>query len=214
MWSARPAARAPTAGRPGALRLGFALSAGMRVGLYGGSFNPAHEGHAHVARVALRRLGLDRIIWLVSPGNPLKGPRGADGLERRLAEAAAKARGPRMIVSDVEGRLGARYTLDTVRLLKARFPTVRFVWIIGADNLASFHAWRGWTQILHELPVAIVSRRQGAVESRFSPMARRFAGSRLAPSAARGLAAAAPPAWIYLTAPLNPASSTALRNST
>jgi nicotinate-nucleotide adenylyltransferase len=214
MWSARPAARAPAAGRLGALRLGFALSAGMRVGLYGGSFNPAHEGHAHVARVALRRLGLDRIIWLVSPGNPLKGLRGAEGLERRLAEAAAQARGPRMIVSDVERRLGARYTLDTVRLLKARFPSVRFVWIIGADNLASFHAWRGWTQILHELPVAIVSRRQSAVESRFSPMARRFAGSRLAPGAARRLATAPPPAWIYLTAPLNPASSTALRNST
>jgi nicotinate-nucleotide adenylyltransferase len=201
------------AGRPGALRLGFALSAGMRVGLYGGSFNPAHEGHTHVAQVALRRLGLDRIIWLVSPGNPLKGARGAGGLDRRLAGAAHGARSPRMLASDAERRLGARYTLDTVRLLKARFPGVRFVWIMGADNLAGFHAWRGWTQIMRELPVAIVSRRESLVDGRFSPMARRFAGARLASGAARRLATTAPPAWVYLTAPLKHASSTALRNS-
>jgi nicotinate-nucleotide adenylyltransferase len=184
----------------------------MRVGLYGGSFNPAHEGHAHVARVALTRLGLDKIIWLVSPGNPLKGPRGAGELGRRLAGAARQARGPRMLVSDAERRLGATHTLDTVRLLKARYPAVRFVWIMGADNLAGFHAWRGWTRIIAELPVAVVSRRQGGAEGRFSPMARRFAAARLSPSAARRLATAPPPAWVYLTAPLKAASSTALRD--
>ena len=209
-WSA---ARRPVAGRPGALRLGFSLSAGMRVGLYGGSFDPAHEGHAHVARVALRRLGLDKLIWLVSPGNPLKAPRGASELDRRLAGAARRAAGPKMIASDAERRLGARYTLDTVRLFKARFPGVRFVWIMGADNLAGFHAWRGWTRIMGELPVAVVARRAGALKGRFSPMARRFAASRLASGAARRLATAPPPAWIYLTAPLKSASSTALRNS-
>ena len=213
MWSARPAPRPRRAGRPAALRLGFALTAGMRVGLYGGSFNPAHAGHAHVARTAVKRLGLDRLVWLVSPGNPLKGERGAEGLDRRLAEAKARARGRRMIVSDAERRLGSRYTLDTVRLLKARFPGVRFVWIMGADNLATFHAWRGWTQILNEVPVAIVSRPGCAMESRLSPMARRFAGARLASGAARRLAWSTPPAWIYLTAPLNPASSTASRKS-
>ena len=117
-----------------------------------------------------------------------------------------------MIVSDAERRLGSRFTLDTVRLFKARFPAVRFVFIIGADNLASFHAWRGWTRIMAELPVAIVSRRGASKESRFSPMARRFAPWRLAPGAARLLVAARPPAWVYLTAPLNRASSTALRN--
>ena len=153
------------------------------------------------------------MIWLVSPGNPLKGAQAAAGLDLRLTAAAGQARGARMIVSDAERRLGSRYTLDTVRLLKARFPAVRFVWIIGADNLASFHAWRGWTQILGETPLAIVSRRGAGAEGRFSPMARRFAGARLAPSAARRLAVTPPPAWIYLTAPLNHASSTALRNS-
>lgn len=213
MWSARLAPRPPGPGRPPSLRLGFTLTAGMRVGLYGGSFNPAHAGHAHVARTALKRLGLDRIVWLVSPGNPLKGAGGAEGLDRRLAGARALARGRGTIVSDAERRLGSRYTIDTVRLLKARFPAVRFVWIMGADNLASFHAWRGWTRILSEVPVAVVSRPAGAPESRLSPMARRFARARLPIAAARRLAMARPPAWIYLTAPLHPASSTAVRKS-
>ncbi|MEO8926090.1 MAG: nicotinate-nucleotide adenylyltransferase [Caulobacteraceae bacterium] len=196
------------------MRLGFHLAAGLRVGLYGGSFDPAHGGHAHVADTALRRLGLDRVIWLVSPGNPLKGGRETHSLERRLAGAARLARGPRSIASDAERRLGSRCTLDTVRRLKARFPGVRFVWIMGADNLAAFHTWHGWTRIMREVPVAVVSRPGVAVNSRLSPMARRFAGERLASGAARRLATTPPPAWIYLTAPLHPASSTALRNST
>src|SRR5437868_8003499 len=124
MWSAGPARRAPEGGRPAALRLGFHLEPGMRVGLFGGSFNPAHEGHAHVAETARRRLRLDRVIWLVSPQNPLKSPDGTAGLEARLASARRQARGPGMIVSDAEARLGAQYTLDTIRALKARFPGV------------------------------------------------------------------------------------------
>ena len=116
-----------------------------------------------------------------------------------------------MIVSGLEARLGSRYTIDTVRALKARFPGVRFVWIMGADNLASFHRWRGWTQIMREIPVAIVSRPGDALKSRLSPASRRFAQGRLPDTAARTLADRAPPAWIYLTAPLNHASSTALR---
>lgn len=213
MSSAGLAPRPTSAGRQGSLRLGFTLSAGMKVGLYGGTFNPAHAGHAHVARTALKRLGLDRVVWLVSTGNPLKDKRGAEGMDRRLGGARASARGPRMIVSDAERRLGSRYTRDTVRLLKARFPGVRFVWIMGADNLGAFHAWRGWTEILNDIPVAVVSRPGCSVENRFSPMARRFAGARLASGAGRRLAMTAAPAWIYLTAPLNPASSTAFRKS-
>jgi nicotinate-nucleotide adenylyltransferase len=198
------------AGRPAALRLGLRLAPGLRVGLYGGSFNPAHEGHAHVAATARRRLALDRVIWLVSPQNPLKAA-GAGSIERRIDDARRHARGPRMVISDAERWLGSRYTIDTVRALKARFPSVRFVWIMGADNLAGFHRWRGWIQIMGELPVAVIARPGDALKSRFSPAARRFAGARVAERSARALADLPPPAWLYLTAPLNPASSTALR---
>ena len=130
----------------------------MRVGLYGGSFNPAHEGHAHVAETAKRRLDLDKVIWLVSPQNPLKPSHETADLAARMASARSFARGPDMIVSDIESRLGSQYTIDIIRVLKARFPGVRFVWVMGADSLAGFHRWRGWTQIMHEVPVAVVSR--------------------------------------------------------
>ena len=134
MWSAGPAPRPLGGFRSGALQVRLGLSAGMRIGLFGGSFDPAHEGHAHVAETALKRLGLDRVIWLVSPGNPLK-PRAPAELARRMASARAFAKGPRMVVSDAESRLGVRYTIDTIRALKARSPGVCFVWIMGADSL-------------------------------------------------------------------------------
>ena len=161
----------------------------MRVGLFGGSFNPPHEGHTHVARTALRQLGLDRIIWLVSPGNPLKGdPR---PLTERLAAVRRFARGPKMIVSDVEARLGTRYTVDTIEALQRRFPGVQFVWIMGSDNLASFHLWKRWRRIARIVPLAVVTR----------PGFTRAALRR----PARSLTV-----W-RLHAPLNDASSTALR---
>ncbi|MGE5566722.1 MAG: nicotinate-nucleotide adenylyltransferase [Parcubacteria group bacterium] len=209
MWSAGPARRVPEAGRPQALRLGFALTPGMRVGLFGGSFNPAHEGHAHVAETALVRLGLDRVIWLVSPQNPLKTAAPAS-LEQRLEGARTLARGPSMIVSGAEAALGVTYSLDTIRLLKARHPGVRFVWLMGSDSLASFHRWKGWTEIFREVPIAVVAR-PGAEKALTSPAARRFARARVAPGA---LVRANPPACAYLTAPLNFMSSTALRGST
>ena len=211
LWAAGPARRKPLAGRPEALRLSLPLARGMKVGLLGGSINPAHEGHAHVAETALMRLGLDRVVWLVSPQNPLKDRRNSRPLEWRMASAARFARGPRMIVSDAETRLGVRYTIDTLRLLKARFPGVRFVWIMGGDNLGGFHGWRGWTDILRLMPVAVVSRPDDLSRSRFSPAARRFAHARRPEADARGLASAAPPAWLWLAAPLHPHSSTALR---
>ena len=183
----------------------------MRVGLYGGSFNPAHEGHAHVAEMAKRRLRLDRVVWLVSPQNPLKARHETADLAERMAGARSLAKGPGMIVSDVETQLGSAYTIDTIRALKTRHPGVKFVWIMGADSLASFHRWRGWTQIMREVPVAVVSRPWIAMKSRFSPAARRFAHARLPISAARRLPYTQPPAWVYLHGPLNFASSTALR---
>jgi nicotinate-nucleotide adenylyltransferase len=211
MWSAGPAPRRPTAGRPQGLRLGFALAPGMRVGLFGGSFNPAHGGHAHVAETARERLRLDRVIWLVSPQNPLKPSHETAGLARRMDGARRLARGPAMIVSDAEGRLGAQYTIDTVRALKARFPGVRFVWIMGADGLADFHRWRGWTELMREIPIAVVARPGVALKCHASPAARRFARFRRPAARAASLPGATPPAWVFLRAPLNFESSTRLR---
>jgi len=211
MCAAGRAPRRPVGGRPGGLRLGFSLTPGMRVGLFGGSFNPAHEGHAHVAETARKRLRLDKVIWLVSPQNPLKSAGETASLSARMTATRQLAAGPAMIVSDAETRLGSQYTIDIVRALKARFPGVEFVWIMGADSLASFHRWRGWTEILRETPVAVVSRPWISLKSRFSPAARQFARFRRPAARAASLPGAVPPAWVFLTGPLNFQSSTLLR---
>jgi nicotinate-nucleotide adenylyltransferase len=211
MWFAGPARRAPVGGRPQALRLGFHLARGMKVGLYGGSFNPAHDGHAHVAETAKRRLGLDRVIWLVSPQNPLKSSRETADLDARIAGAKALTQGIGMIVVGAETKLGSTYTIDTIRSLKARFPGVHFVWIMGADSLASFHRWKGWTQIMREVPVAVVSRPWISLKSRFSSATRRFARFRRPSHAAMGLPGSSTPAWVFLFGRFNFQSSTALR---
>ncbi len=191
------------------LRPGFFLVRGQRIGLFGGSFDPDHDGHAHVAQTALRRLGLDRVIWLVSPQNPLK-PRSAD-LKRRMDSARWFAHGRSMIVSDIESRLGSAYTIDTLRALKARFAGVHFVWIMGADNLSSLHRWRGWTQIMHEAPVAVIARPGSAIRSRLAPAAVRFAPYRRHSREARLLPLAPAPAWLYMRVPLNFSASSAIR---
>jgi nicotinate-nucleotide adenylyltransferase len=196
------------------LRDGLNLTPGMSVGLFGGSFNPAHDGHAHVAETALQRLDLDRVVWLVSPQNPLKEAAQTAPLAERMASARSVAPGPRMIVSDFETRAGTRWTIDTLRALKARHPGVRFVWLMGSDNLESFHRWRGWTDIIRMMPVAVVARPGSLLESRAAPAARRFAGHRVSSREARLLARMEAPAWTYLRAPLNPSSSTALRAKT
>jgi nicotinate-nucleotide adenylyltransferase len=187
----------------------------MAVGLFGGSFNPAHDGHAHVAETAMRRLGLDRIIWLVSPQNPLKDARDSAPLVERMASARAAAAmaagGLSMMVSDVETRIGTQWTIDTLRALTARHPGVRFVWLMGSDNLASFHKWRGWTDIMRMMPMAVIARPGSQLDSRTAPAAARFASARVPAARARLLPALDAPAWTYLTAPLNPRSSTALR---
>jgi nicotinate-nucleotide adenylyltransferase len=195
-------------GRPRALRLGFTLQPGMRVGLFGGSFNPAHNGHAHAAETARKRLGLDLVIWLVTPRNPLKAA--PAGLESRASSARRHARPP-SVVSDAERRLGVGYTIDTVRLLKKRFPGVHFVWVMGADGLAELHRWRDWIGLMRELPMAVIARPGASLRGLQSPAARRFPHARLPAAAARRLPGAKPPAWVYLTGPWNYASSTALR---
>lgn len=185
---------------------------GLRIGLLGGTFDPAHEGHAHIAQVALARLGLDRVWWLVTPQNPLK-PRAAP-LAARLASARRYARA-RMEVTDLESRLGLAYTIDTARALQARFPAARFVLILGGDTLASLHRWRRWGDLMRMLPVAIVSRPTarggpdpGALGAK--PLLR-FASARVPAHGARAFTVRSAPAWIYLAARFSSASSTVLR---
>ncbi|MDI1327022.1 MAG: nicotinate-nucleotide adenylyltransferase [Brevundimonas sp.] len=207
-----PKAQGP---RPGALRDGLDLQPGMAVGLFGGSFNPAHDGHAHVAETAMRRLGLDRVVWLVSPQNPLKDARDSAPLAERMASARAAAKlaadGRAMVVSDFETRAGTQWTVDTLRALTARHPGVRFVWLMGSDNLAGFHRWRGWTDIMRMMPMAVIARPGSELDSRTAPAAARFASARVPAARARLVPGLEAPAWTYLTAPLNPRSSTALR---
>lgn len=210
---AHAGARLARRGRSAPALRGELILPGMRVGLFGGSFNPAHEGHVHVARTALARLGLHRLWWLVSPQNPLKDAAETDLYERRFAQTLAAADHPRMTVTDIEARVGARYTVDALAALCARWPHTRFVWVMGADNLAGFHRWRGWTDIMDMLPILVIARPGQALRARLSPAARRYAAARLPAEAARALPDAAPPAWCYLPAPLHPASSTALRAS-
>ena len=193
------------------LRPGFHLGRPMRVGLYGGSFNPVHAGHIHVARTALRRLRLDRILWLVSPQNPLKSAGDYASLDSRLAQATGLARGPRVLVTDIEARIGARYSIETITWLRRRFRGVRFVWIIGSDSLATFHRWRDWRGIAQRTAIAVVSRPGETLRGLNSPMTRRFAKRRLAEQAAAGLARRTPPRWTHISAPYHFESSTALR---
>lgn len=187
---------------------------GLRVGLLGGSFDPAHEGHAHITREALKRLRLDRVWWLVSPGNPLKA-RGPAPLAARIAAARAVMNHPRVVVTDIEARLGTRYTADTLARIQALYPGVRFVWLMGADNLAGFHAWARWREIAARVPIAVFARPglgPGAgISALAAPAARRLSAARLPTAATAALARRAPPAWAWLTVPLRDISSTRLR---
>ncbi len=177
----------------------------------GGSFNPAHEGHRHVSLMALERLGLDEVWWLVTPQNPLKPVRGMAGFEARLEAARAAAGNARIRVSDIERRLGTRYTADTLRALAARRPRVGFVWLMGADNLAQIERWRDWESIFRLVPIAVFDRPTYSYRALAGKAARRFARHRLGPRRARALAGLAPPAWVFLRGPLHPASATEIR---
>ena len=186
-------------------------SAGRRIGLFGGSFNPAHEGHLHVATTALKRLRLDAVWWIVARGNPLKSEHGS--FEARFTSAQALARSPQMQVTDIEVQLGLTYTIDTLCALQAAEPEAKFVWIMGADSAAGFHLWKDWMQIAQRVPIAVVSR-PGTRMTRAAAFTRHFGAARLAEANAPALAGCAAPAWVYLRGPGNPASSTALRRAT
>ena len=184
---------------------------GMRIGLLGGSFNPPHEGHALVTRLALTRLGLDRVWWLVTPGNPLKSQAELAALQARVAAARRLVGGPRVAVTDIEAQIGARYTHDTLAWLRRRAPQVRFVWLMGADNLRQFHFWRHWRAIADLTPIAVIDRPGSTLRSMSSRAAISLAQWRVRERDAARLATLPPPAFLFLHGPRSELSSTVLR---
>ncbi len=185
-----------------------------RVGLLGGSFNPAHAGHLHISRLALELLGLDEVWWLVSPHNPLKAEAGMAAMDERLAAAQEMAGEGRIVVSDIERRLATRYTIDTLRHLKRHQPEVRLVWLMGADNLLQIRRWKSWRAIFRTVPIAVFARPTYDSRALSSAASRRFAHRRVRPSRAAGLVMMRPPAWVFLRTPLHDASATRIRTRT
>jgi nicotinate-nucleotide adenylyltransferase len=183
----------------------------MRIGLYGGSFNPAHEGHRLVSLLALKRLGLDRVWWIVTPGNPLKSTGELASLSERVADARRVSAHPRIDVTGFEQAVGSRYTVDTLAFLKRRYPGVDFVWIMGADNLAGFHRWRGWQDIARMMPIAVIDRPGWTLKATHSRAAAALAFAQVDEGSARALPMMNPPAWTFIHGPRSYASSTELR---
>jgi nicotinate-nucleotide adenylyltransferase len=184
---------------------------GMAIGLLGGSFNPPHAGHVLVTRLALRRLGLNRVWWLVSPGNPLKSGAELAALSSRVAAARRIIRDTRVAISDIEAQIGARYTYDTLRWLIRRAPGVRFVWIMGADNLRQFHLWRHWREIASLVPILVIDRPGSTLRALGGPAGAALARRRAPEIAAPRFATLKPPALLFLHGPRSELSSSALR---
>jgi len=176
----------------------------------GGSFDPPHQGHVHITRAALIRFGLTHVWWLVSPGNPLK-VTGPAPLDRRLAAARAVMQHPRVEVTDIEAHLGTRYTAETLAFLRGLYPGVRFTWLMGADNLAQFHRWQNWDDILETVPVGVLARPGQRISARMSKAARTYARFRLPARQSRALGGATAPAWCFINVPMSDASSTSIR---
>ncbi|MGF1456942.1 MAG: nicotinate-nucleotide adenylyltransferase [Alphaproteobacteria bacterium] len=188
------------------------LTPGLRVGLLGGSFNPAHDGHRHISLLALRRLRLDVVLWLVSPQNPLKSASGMAPFAARVARARdVVANHPAIRVSDFEPRLGTRYTADTLAVLKRRFPHTAFVWLMGADNFVQLPLWNRWHAIMQAMPVAVIARPGASLAAPLGRAARIYGAARVREDDAQGLPVQTAPAWVFLRGRLHPQSSTAIR---
>ena len=183
-----------------------------RIGLLGGSFNPAHGGHLHISQLALRHLDIDEVWWLVSPQNPLKPVSGMAPFDRRFASAAALATGhPRIKVSAIEASFNTSYTADTIAALKRRFSHTRFVWLMGGDNLEQLPRWKRWVELMESVPIAVFDRPRTALRGLAGMAAQRFAGARLPAAAARDLAEMKPPAWAFFHTRLDARSATEIR---
>ena len=186
-------------------------AAGLRIGLFGGTFDPPHAAHRAACLLAMRRVGLDRVWWLVTPGNPLKDTRGLAPLADRIAAAKRLADHPRIDVTGVEAQMRTRYTYDTIAKIVARCRGVQFVWIMGADNLRSFHRWQKWRGIAGLVPIAVVDRVGPSLYATAGPAAQALARFRIPEEAARSLPRRKPPAWVFVHGLKSPLSSTALR---
>ena len=187
-------------------------AAGMKIGLFGGSFNPPHDAHRAVTLLAMKKLGLDRVWWLVTPGNPLKDNKALPPLAERIALAKALADHPRIDVTGFESVIGTKYSSDTIVWLLNECPGVRFVWVMGADNLKYFHRWKNWREIFTMLPIAVVDRGGISLSAASGAAAMRFARARLPETRAMTLPVHQPPAWVYLHGVKSALSSTALRD--
>lgn len=195
--------------------MSFALpkpARGQVIGLLGGSFDPPHAGHVHVSREAMKRFGLDRVWWLVSPGNPLK-TKGPAPLARRMAACRALVDHPRIEITDYEAQIGTHYTAETLAALFQDYPGQRFVWLMGADNLASFHRWDRWEWIMANIPIGVIARPGQRIPARFSPAAKRFARFRIRGRESLALSHAEAPAWCFINAPMLDISSTRIRET-
>jgi nicotinate-nucleotide adenylyltransferase len=181
------------------------------IGLLGGSFNPAHDGHRHISLLALKRLNLDAVWWMVAPRNPLKDTADLAPFQTRVDHARAVARHPRIQVTAIERKIGTIYTVDTLSVLVRRFRDVRFVWLMGADNLVQISNWEQWPRIFALVPIAVLVRPPYAFKAQASIAARRFARSRVTEARAAGLAWRKPPAWVFLHIRPHPASATSIR---
>ncbi len=182
----------------------------QRIGLFGGSFNPAHQGHGQVALYALKRLKLDWVWWLVSPQNPLKDPRETGDYAKRLAATRKLARHPRFIVTNLEKQIGTKYSAQTIAVLK-RLSKAKFVWIMGADSLASFHHWRRWQDIAETMPMAVLARPGYSIRALDSKAALRYRDKRIGLERPQVLGSKPPPHWAFISMPLRKESSTAIR---
>jgi len=187
-------------------------SNGMRIGLLGGSFNPPHEAHRAISLFAIKRLKLDRVWWLVTPGNPLKSTDALNDIDTRMEAARKMADDPRIDISCLESVIGTRYTVDTISYLRRRASRLRFVWIMGADNLAQFHRWQNWRRIASEVPIAVIDRPPQSFRALAAPAAQALARYRLPENQAARLAEQRAPAWVFLTGLKLNLSSTGLRN--
>lgn len=190
------------------------VESGMKVGLFGGSFNPPHQGHALVAEIALRRLGLDQLWWMVTPGNPLKSKRELAPLDKRIALSEQIAENPRIKVTAFEASYNVRYTADTLALVRARNQGVNFVWVMGADNLAQFHQWQNWHEIAMTMPIAVIDRPGSTLSLVSSVMAKTFDYARIDEREAARLARMRAPAWTFIHGPRSSLSSSAIRAQT
>jgi len=187
-------------------------SQGLKVGLLGGSFNPAHEGHRHISLMALRQLELDQIWWLVSPQNPLKSETDMAPLGVRLENARQLARHPRIHVTDIETGLGTRYTVDTVRALQNRFQDTHFIWLMGADNMIQLPRWEKWRTLMETIPVAVYPRPGYTLKARLSPAAATYRAAWLDATDAKALPTSSPPALCFLEGPQSTLSATSIRS--